>query len=133
MVDLLKEQRECFKQEFNYAHEAENLRLMCDKVRGAFQKLEFPEPYDTMHPMHPDVSIPLVTKRVLTMDRMEGRTVTKFGQAMLNEAAAAKGMTVEDFKIDLTEQMKDPAFVEKMLSRVPSEVRAFKSRSDEQS
>ena len=86
-------------------HEAENLRTMCDNVRGAFKKLEFPEPYDSKHPLHPDPSgVPLVTKRVLTMDRCSGQTVTKCGQAMLDEAAAAKGMTVEEFKLDLTER-----------------------------
>ena len=36
MVELLEEQKECFKQEFNYIHEASNLRLMCDKVSFLF-------------------------------------------------------------------------------------------------
>ena len=72
---------------------------MCDNVRGNFRKLQFPEPYDSKHPQHPHPSgVPLVTKRILTMDRCSGKTVTKFGQAMLDEAAAAKGMTVEEVR-----------------------------------
>jgi hypothetical protein len=126
MVEILEEQKACFEQEFDYKQEAANLRRMCDEVRPFFRGLRFPEPYDAKHPRFPKAlansGIPLVTKRLLVMDEMPGRTVTKFGSLMLADAAAKEGVTPDEFKKNLMDKMSsDPDFAVRMMSAVPSE------------
>jgi len=121
LVDALAIQRDCFAQEFDYRREAANLRTVYDRVRPRFANLDFPQPYDAAHPALPRGAPPLVTKRVLVMDACAGETVTKFGEALLARASAARGMTVEAFKEDLLARMKDPAFVDDFVRAAPSE------------
>ena len=96
------------------------------QVSGAFANLKFPQPYDEHNPNYPAVlkeaKIPLVTKRLLVMERCAGQTVTKFGNAMLDELAEKEGMSVEEYKKDLMDKMQnDTKFAEKMLTSTPSE------------
>ena len=124
LVDALEIQRKCFAQEFDYKTEAANLRFTYDTVRPAFARLDVPQPYDAKHPSYPaelrDRGVPLATRRVLVMDACAGDTVTKFGQALLEGAAQAKGLTVEGFKKEMIARMEDPAYVDEFCKSAPS-------------
>lgn len=77
LVDALAIQRDCFSQEFDYAREAANLRMVYDRVRPRFANLDFPQPYDAAHPARPRGAPPLVTKRMLVMDACAGETARR--------------------------------------------------------
>ena len=97
MVPVLEEMEGCFAQEFNYLLEADNLRMMIEKVGPHFPNVQFPAP------------IPAAcTKRVLTMDVVPGRSITKIGKDMMVDVAKSKGMTVKEFEADMRAMIKDP-------------------------
>ena len=81
--------RALFDEEFDFVREAANLRAACDALGDGFAggdaPVRVPQPYDAAHPLLPKDLPPgsrvatagcgLVSKRVLIMERMPGRTL----------------------------------------------------------
>ena len=126
LVEVVKAQQKMFSNEFDYRKESDNLRKMCTEVKGKFRNLNFPEPYDALHPnLPPSVRArggSLVTAKVLVMDVCEGKTITKLGKQLVAQLAASQNMTVEDLTAQVRRKMLDPNFVETVVGkRIPSE------------
>ena len=128
LVDVVRGQQSMFANEFDYRKEGANLRLMCSAVKGRFDKLNFPAPYDDEHPNLPETfrraNKCLVTKRVLVMDLCEGKTLTKIGADLLKDLAKSQGLTVEQLTESVRRRMLDPNFVDSVADtqrRLPSD------------
>jgi predicted unusual protein kinase regulating ubiquinone biosynthesis (AarF/ABC1/UbiB family) len=124
MAQMWEEFRNTVKDEFDYSHEARNLRRMCNDVRDRFAGVQFPEPYDVHHPNLPVAwkadGKGLVTKRVLVMDMMKGETLASIGQTIGEDYARSQGKSLTELKAEMKEKMKDPVFVKALMRKGPT-------------
>ncbi len=96
-TEIVEELRKSLLRELDYRQEASNLRLLGEKLTG-FPRIVVPQPFD-------DYS----TGRVLTMDYVGGRKVTKLGPLALLETDG-EGLAEELFRAYLKQILVDGFF-----------------------
>ena len=103
---LMEEMTKSFVSEFDYREEATNMRICSDNMK-VFKNIYIPEPVDLQHKSCPS-GLSLCTKKVLTMDAVQGEPIKKRMQKVLKQEADRQGKTVKQLTEEYEETFKDP-------------------------
>lgn len=110
VFEVMEEQ---FAQEFDYTKEARVMRQVSENVMPHYKdKVVIPLPIDDKHPFLSQQSVvkTLCTRKVLTMEKLDGKPIKEYTQQMLEIFASIHGTTAEELKKQMN--MKDPTKVD---------------------
>mmetsp|Transcript_109046 Transcript_109046/g.307356 ORF Transcript_109046/g.307356 Transcript_109046/m.307356 type:complete len:549 (-) Transcript_109046:42-1688(-) len=109
-----------FEQEFDYTKEAVVMREVAENILPHYSKhVKIPLPIDSSHPSCPQHVVPtLCTRKVLTMERLEGTPIREKSLPMMEMFARMHETTVDELKKQMN--CKDP-------TKMDMENKAFKA------
>eukprot|EP00750_Incisomonas_marina_P025540 INCI555.1.p1 GENE.INCI555.1~~INCI555.1.p1 ORF type:complete len:551 (-),score=111.57 INCI555.1:127-1779(-) len=134
------EYTESFESEFDYRKEAALMRRCSEHIiqMGRARLFKIPLPIDSQHPVfkalpesargkNPDGSTRdgLCSKKLLTMELIEGESISAAMSRQLKSLAAAEGKTLQQFRRDLETKFMDPAERQKLVDAMPSSEAEF--------
>lgn len=110
--EVFKTMQDQFQQEFDYTKEASIMREIATKVMPHYgTRVTIPLPIDSFHTSCPrHIAKTLCTRKVLTMERLEGTPIRKHILPMLEIFAKMHGTTVEELKKQMNQ--KDPTKID---------------------
>lgn len=106
--DVFATMQEQFEQEFDFTKESAAMREIADNIMPNYgSKVIIPHPIDSSHPSCPSRVNSLCTRKVLTMERLEGTPIRQHILPLLQLYAEMHGMKLDDLKKIMNE--KDPS------------------------
>ncbi|CAB9515577.1 OF BC1 COMPLEX KINASE 8, chloroplastic [Seminavis robusta] len=100
-----------FQEEFDYRLEAQNMKLIADNMEAV---PEFANSVKVPHPF-----LDTTSRKVLTMEKIQGEPIKKRMNRILQEWAERSGKTMEELQQELQDKFQDPVELQKMMEQKP--------------
>ena len=106
--DIMDEIGNTFEAEFDYSLEAGYLRECSENMSklttaDPSKKVVIPLPIDHLHPNLPHGVSTLCTRKLLACELVQGSPIKKRVRVMMEQFAAAEGITVDELKVIIRE------------------------------